>query len=185
VLEPWGPRAILDLATGSGDLALTLRAHFPEARIVGTDFCYPMLARARSKGLTSLVAADALRLPFAGSVFDAVTVAFGLRNMSSWPLALQEMRRVLKPGGHVLLLDFSIPPRPWRGPYRAYLHHCLPRLAGWLTGERTAYEYLADSIERFPAGGAMRQLLEENGFDAATSERLTTGIVSLYTGRRG
>ncbi len=184
VLKPWAPGAILDLATGSGDLALTLRARFPEARIVGTDFCYPMLARARAKGLASLVAADGLRLPFAEGSFDAVTVAFGLRNMSSWPLALREMRRVLREAGHILILDFSIPPPPWRGLYRAYLHYCLPRLAGVLTGERTAYEYLADSIERFPAGEAMRRLIEENGFAAATAERLTTGIVSLYTARR-
>jgi len=184
VLRPWTPRAILDLATGSGDLALTLRGHFPGARIVGADFCYPMLSRARAKGLAELVTADALRLPFADETFDAVTVAFGLRNMNSWPLALREMRRVLKSAGHILILDFSIPPFPWRGPYRLYLHRFLPRLAGLLTGERTAYQYLADSIERFPSGGAMARLIEENGFEAATCEPLTTGIVSLYTGRR-
>jgi len=184
VLRPWDPRIILDVATGSGDLALTLRGHFPNARVVGADFCHPMLARARAKGLANLVAADGLLLPFADSAFDAVTIAFGLRNMRSWPLAVREFRRVLKPAGRMLILDFSLPPLPLRGLYRFYLHRCLPRLAGSLTGERGAYQYLAESIERFPRGSAMLRLLKDNGFDAETCEPLTAGIVSLYTARR-
>jgi demethylmenaquinone methyltransferase/2-methoxy-6-polyprenyl-1,4-benzoquinol methylase len=93
------------------------------------------------------------------------------------------MHRVLKPGGHVLILDFSVPPAPLRWVYRPYLHRVLPWIAGCLTGERGAYEYLGDSIERFPSGAAMCRLLEEAGFASPSAERLTGGIVSLYTGR--
>ena len=183
IVRAWQPERVLDLATGSGDLAITLRRACPWAHIVGADFCVPMLQEARRKNSGPVVAADGLALPFAAASFDVVTVAFGLRNMASWPGALAQMRRVLRPGGHVLILDFSVPPAPLRWVYRPYLHHVLPRIAGWLTGERGAYEYLGESIERFPAGAAMCALLEEAGFENPSAERLTGGIVSLYTGR--
>ena len=181
IVRGWNPGAILDLATGSGDVALTLRRHCPQARIVGADFCVPMLREARRKGAGPVVAADGLALPFASGAFDVLTVAFGLRNMASWPGALREMRRVLRPGGHVLILDFSVPPAPLRWVYRPYLHRVLPWLAGLLTGERGAYEYLGASIEKFPSGQAMCALLEDAGFSAARAERLSGGIVTLYT----
>ena len=183
IVSEWRPERILDLATGSGDVALTLKRHCPGALILGADFCHPMLLQARAKGVENLVAADGMQLPFADGAFDVVTIAFGLRNMASWPGALREMARVLKPGGHLLILDFSIPPPPWRGVYRFYLHRILPRLAGLLTREKSAYDYLADSIEKFPQGGAMTRLIDTNGFDGATWEPLSGGIVSLYTGR--
>jgi len=183
IVRSWNPERILDLATGSGDMALTLRAHCPQAQIVGADFCVPMLHEARRKGAGPVLAADGLALPFAGEAFDVVTVAFGLRNMASWPEALREIRRVLRPGGHLLILDFSVPPPPLRGVYRFYLHRLLPRVAGWLTGERGAYEYLGQSIERFPAGKAMCALLESTGLTEPRAERLSGGIVSLYTAR--
>lgn len=184
IVQSWQPARILDLATGSGDVALSLRRACPSAQIVGADFCVPMLREARAKNSGQVVAADGLALPFAAESFDVVTVAFGLRNMASWPGALAQMHRVLRPGGHVLILDFSVPPAPLRWVYRPYLHHVLPWIAGWLTGERGAYEYLGDSIERFPSGAAMCRLLEEAGFSAPSAERLTGGIVSLYTGSR-
>ncbi len=149
--------------------------------MTGADFCEPMLERAREKGLRRTVLADALRLPFPDASFDAVTVAFGLRNMESWPGALREMSRVLTPGGHLLVLDFSMPQAPLRGPYRLYLHHVLPVIAGIVTREKSAYRYLGDSIEKFPAGPAMLSLLEGCGFGSALCEPLTAGIVSLYT----
>ena len=183
IVERWEPRAILDLATGSGDLALTLQRRLPKARIVGADFCEPMLARARAKGLKEVVTADALNLPFAENTFDVVTVAFGLRNMRSWPGALAEMRRVLRGDGHILILDFSLPKGPLRAAYRLYLHRCLPGLAGLVTGERDAYRYLADSIERFPRGEAMLDLIRQSGFEGETGESLTAGVASIYTGR--
>ncbi|MEI6562240.1 MAG: ubiquinone/menaquinone biosynthesis methyltransferase [Verrucomicrobiota bacterium] len=183
IVRSWNPSRILDLATGSGDVALTLRRHCPQAHIVGADFCVPMLREAVRKGSGPVVAADGLALPFAPESFDAVTVAFGLRNMASWPGALGEMRRVLRPGGHVLILDFSVPPPPLRALYRFYLHRLLPRFAGWLTGERGAYEYLGESIERFPSGQAMCALLESAGFAEPSAQPLSGGIVSLYTAK--
>src|SRR6185369_4512184 len=125
---------------GSGDLALTLRAACPNALVVGADFCHPMLRVARGKGVEHLVTADGLALPFADETFDVVTVAFGLRNMASWPAALAEMRRVLRPGGHVLILDFSVPPPPLVWLYRPYLHHVLPWIADLVTRQKAAYD---------------------------------------------
>jgi demethylmenaquinone methyltransferase/2-methoxy-6-polyprenyl-1,4-benzoquinol methylase len=140
-----------------------------------------MLARAREKGLHRAILADALHLPFPDASFQAVTVAFGLRNMESWPAALREMSRVLTPAGHLLILDFSMPPPPLRAPYRFYLHHLLPIIAGIVTREKSAYQYLGASIEKFPAGPAMLSLLTESGFTSPTCRPLTGGIVSLYT----
>lgn len=182
IVRGWQPTRLLDLATGSGVLAGTLRRFNPGTRIVGADFCLPMLQQARaSRRVERLVVADAMGLPFADGAFDAVTVAFGLRNMPSYAGALREMRRMLRPGGHLLVLDFSVPDGWWRGGYRVYLHHCLPRVAGWLSGERNAYEYLAESIERFPRGQGMLRLLNEAGFSEASVQALNGGIVSLYT----
>ncbi len=182
LVQGWRPARLLDLATGSGVLAATLGRACPEATVIGADFCLPMLQQAQAgRGLRRLVVADAMRLPFADGVFDAVTVAFGLRNMPSYLGALREMRRVVKPGGHLLILDFSVPGGWWRGAYRYYLHRWLPRIAGAVSGERGAYEYLAESIERFPRGEIMLRLLVEAGFAEAYAEELTGGIVSLYT----
>ena len=182
IVRAWGPGRLLDLATGSGVLAATLARACPEAAIIGADFCLPMLQRAQTaRGLRRLVVADAMRLPFDDGAFDAVTVAFGLRNMPSYLGALREMRRTLRPGGHLLVLDFSVPGGWWRGVYRYYLHRWLPRIAGALSGERGAYEYLAESIERFPRGENMLRLLAEAGFVEARAEELSGGIVSLYT----
>lgn len=176
------PAAILDVATGSGDLALEMRKLCPDARVVGTDFCEPMLEQANKRGLAETVVADALNLPFSDGEFDALTVGFGLRNMSDWSKALQEMSRVLRPGGLLVVLDFSLPQgKIRRGLYRAYLHKVLPRVAGVMTGKRHAYEYLGGTIEDFPAGEAMCELIEANGFKAAAARALSTGIASIYT----
>ena len=184
LVRGWNPARILDLATGSGDLAITLRAACPQAFIVGADFCHPMLCEARRKGAPNLIVADGMRMPFADGTFDALTVAFGLRNMESWPGALREMARVLRPGGHLLVLDFSLPPPPLRWLYRPYLHHILPHIAALLTREQAAYDYLGDSIEKFPHGPAMCALLIEAGFIEAKCQPLTGGIVSLHTAQR-
>ncbi len=180
IVRQWRPRQLLDLATGSGDLALAIQRKLPETEITGADFSPGMLAVARGKGLKNTVVADALQLPFADGSFDAVTVAFGLRNMADWPAAMREMARVLRPGGHLLVLDFSLPQGALRPPYRFYLHRCLPWIAGLVTGERGAYQYLGASIEKFPSGATMCELLMRNGFHDASAQPLSGGIVTIY-----
>ncbi len=184
VVAAWNPTQILDLATGSGDLALSLRAACPRSFVVGADFCHPMLREARRKELPDLVTADAMHLPFAPGAFDSLTVAFGLRNMESWSGALAEMGRVIRANGHLLILDFSVPPAPLRWLYRPYLHHILPRVANFLTTEKSAYDYLGASIESFPSGPSMCELITSCGFRDATCTPLSGGIVSLYTAIR-
>ncbi|HCN30519.1 MAG TPA: methyltransferase [Verrucomicrobiales bacterium] len=176
-----GPGMILDLATGSGDLAVEMQRRCPRALIIGADFSQPMMRRAQERNFHQLITADGTRLPFQDAVFDAVTVAFGLRNMASWPGALGEMRRVLKPGGMLLILDFSRPRAPLvRKGYGFYLRHVMPRVAGWITGQRAAYEYLCSSVERFPSGPEMEALIRSCGFAETRAEPLSFGIATLY-----
>ena len=177
------PSRILDVATGTGDLALELQRACPSAEVTGADFCEEMLELARDRGLKQSLVADGLKLPFADDSFDAVTVAFGLRNMSDWKKGLQEMSRVVRPSGFVLVLDFSLPDGVLRRPYAYYLNRILPRIAGILTGQRDAYDYLAGSVERFPSGGAMLDLFEEAGLSEPTWKPLTQGIASIYTAK--
>ncbi|MFZ4387556.1 MAG: ubiquinone/menaquinone biosynthesis methyltransferase [Chthoniobacterales bacterium] len=185
LIRPWNPATVLDVATGTGDLAMAIRKTCPDARVVGADFCAPMLNVARKNGLPELVVADGMNLPFADQNFDVVTAAFGLRNMASWETGLSEMARVLKPGGHLLILDFSLPTLPVIRPlYRAYLHHVLPIMAGIVTGRKDAYEYLGVSIEQFPSGNKMTSLIESCGFKNAMAHPLTLGTVSIYTAIR-
>ena len=186
IVRGWRPDRVLDLATGSGVFAAAIARSCPGAMIVGADFCHPMLLRAQeAKRVKRLTVADAMRLPFMDGCFDVVTVAFGLRNMASWPGALEEMCRVLRPGGHLLVLDFSLPRGWWGGLYRFYLDRCLPPIAGMVVGERDPYEYLAESIGRFPSGDTMVGLIQGCGFTAGTHETLSGGIVSLYTATAG
>lgn len=176
------PHRILDLATGSGDLALALRKASPHSLVVAADFCLPMLEIARGKRVPALVQADALQLPFQDGEFDALTVAFGLRNMAAWDEALQEMARVLRPGGVLLVMDFSLPEfRPLRIIYRLYLHKLLPRFAAVITGNKEAYEYLGSSIESFPRGRKMEELMQASGFTEFRARPLCLGVASIYT----
>jgi len=179
------PKKILDLATGSGDLATALAKASPTAAVVGADFCLPMLEVARNKKVPRLIQADGLSLPFQSESFDALTVAFGLRNMASWEIALKEMSRVLRPGSLLLVMDFSLPTfGPFLGIYRLYLHHVLPRIAALLTGNKEAYEYLGSSIESFPRGEQMFSLLTQCGYETPKQHPLFFGIASIYTARR-
>ena len=187
IIRDLQPANLLDLATGTGDLALEISRQCPGLAITGADFSAPMLeyaARRKVPGLT-LIEADAMHLPFPDASYDAVTVAFGLRNMASWPDAIWEMARVTRPGGSLVVLDFSLPAsRLLRSPYRTYLHRVLPRIAGWITGQHNAYAYLAGSIEQFPSGEAMCDLLKANGFRSATAIPVSMGIASIYVARR-
>lgn len=183
-IRQWKPARLLDVASGTGDLALEIQDQCPQCEVIASDFCAEMLAHAASRGVAKTLVADALNLPFPGGGFDVVTVAFGLRNMADYPAALREMLRVLKPGGRLVILDFSLPGGLLRAPYRLYLHHVLPRMAGWLTRQRDAYEYLGGSIEAFPSGKAMTGLLESCGFVETRATPLTGGVVSIYEGTR-
>ena len=180
----WRPRRVLDLATGSGDLALAISRRLPDVTIIGADFSPEMLAIAQAKGLRETVVADALDLPFPDCAFDCVTVAFGLRNMADLSAALREMARVLVPQGHLLVLDFSTPRPPLLAFYRFYLHRCLPTLAAFLTGQKEAYDYLGASIEKFPSGDLMLRLIESNGFANANAQEMTNGVVTIYTAQK-
>jgi demethylmenaquinone methyltransferase/2-methoxy-6-polyprenyl-1,4-benzoquinol methylase len=184
IVASWQPRDVLDLATGTGDLALAMGARLPNANIVAADFSPEMLEIARGKGVGNTVLADALQLPFESGSFDAVTVAFGLRNMADWDFALAEMARALRNEGRLLLLDFSLPTGTLRPAYRFYLHRCLPFFASAVTGQKAAYDYLGGSIEKFPSGGPMLELIERNGFTNAVAEPQTCGIATIYTARK-
>lgn len=179
------PGFVLDVATGSGDLAAAVLRRCPDARVVGVDFCAPMLEHARKRGLPELLVADGMDLPFEDSSVDVLTIGYGLRNMESWTGAVTEFSRVLKPGGTLVVLDFSLPTNPMlRSVYRLYLHHVLPRIAGILTGNRAAYQYLGDSIERFPRGDEMKRLITSHGFESAEAYPLAGGISSVYVGEK-
>ena len=184
VVAKWAPPCVLDAATGSGDFAVELQRKMPSAKVSGLDFSPEMLALARRKGVRETIVGDVLALPFAEQSFDAVTVAFGLRNMRDWAAALREMRRILTSSGHLLVLEFSLPHNPMlRAAYRFYLHQIVPRLAAVITGEESAYEYLGASIETFPSGHAMCEFIESNGFQNATADPMTAGIVTIYTAK--
>src|SRR6266581_6556734 len=185
IVASWQPKKIVDLATGTGDLALALQKKLPDAQIVGVDFLPQMLELAKGKGVRQTVVADAMRLPFADAFFDCATVAFGLRNMENWGGALREMARVLGTNGHLLVLEFSLPQLSiLRALYRFYLHRCLPILGSFLTRQKNAYDYLGVSIEEFPSGETMLQLIEASGFLNANAEPLSGGIVTIYTARK-
>ena len=174
------PASILDVATGSGDLAAAVLRRCPGARMVATDFCDPMLEHARKRGLPEVAVADAMDLPFEDAEFDAVTVGFGLRNMSSYPGAIAEMGRVVSKTGTLAVLDFSLPDPPLSWIYRPYLRWILPTVGGWITGQRAAYEYLCGSIHQFPSGREMTLMIEENGFRNCRAIPLCGGIASIY-----
>jgi demethylmenaquinone methyltransferase/2-methoxy-6-polyprenyl-1,4-benzoquinol methylase len=185
IAASWSPKKIVDLATGTGDLALALQRKMPETEVIASDFLPEMIELAKRKGIRRAVVADAMNLPFESSSFDCATVAFGLRNMENWSSALREMWRVLEPNGHLLVLEFSLPQLSiLRAIYRVYLHRCLPVIGSVLTKRRNAYDYLGDSIEKFPSGNAMLSLMEANGFTDASAEPLSGGIVTIYSARR-
>jgi demethylmenaquinone methyltransferase/2-methoxy-6-polyprenyl-1,4-benzoquinol methylase len=182
IVASWRPGKIVDLATGTGDLALALQKKLPDAEVTGVDFVPEMLDLAQRKGVRQTILADAMQLPFSDGSFDCVTIAFGLRNMENWGGALAEMSRVLGRDGHLLVLEFSLPTRSIvRAIYRLYLHRCLPLLGSLLTRKKSAYDYLGDSIEEFPSGHAMIDLIEASGFRHATLQPLSYGIATIYT----
>src|SRR5262245_18578487 len=182
IVGGWHPHTIADLATGTGDLALAMQKKLPHADVTGVDFLPEMLELAQRKGVRRVVLADAMKLPFDNASFDCVTISFGLRNLENCSAAPTEMRRILNPKGHLLVLQFSLPTTPiLRSAYRFYLHRCLPLLGSFLTQKKSAYYYLGDSIEDFPHGNAMCELMRGTGYNSASFEPMTGGIVTIYT----
>ena len=185
-----GQRA-LDVAGGTGDLAAGLaRQVGPGGRVVLTDINAAMLARGRDRLLdrgfaagVDYVRADAERLPFANASFDCVTIGFGLRNVTDKPATLASMYRVLKPGGQLLILEFSKPVAPGLGPvYDAYSFQVLPALGQLVVRDADSYRYLAESIRMFPDQAALTALMQSAGFDGCRHHNLSGGIVALHRG---
>jgi len=180
---------VLDVACGTGDLSLELNKN-SKAQILGTDFCRPMLAFAKSKSVQEAhsipyIEADALALPFEDSEFDAVTIAFGLRNLANVTDGLKELGRILKPRGRLAILEFSAPIVPGFGQlFNFYFSHILPRIGGAVSGSRGAYEYLPDSVSKFPNQKNLVALMEQTGFDSVKYRNLTGGIAALHCGTR-
>ncbi len=184
---------LLDVATGTGDLLLSLVTESSRiTRAVGVDVADKMLQIGRKKikalGLAipiELQNADACELPFEDSSFDIVTIGFGIRNVANPMKALSEMLRVLRPGGRLIVLEFSIPRNFLvKAVYLAYFRHVLPRIAGLFTGQRDAYQYLNRTVEKFPCGGAFVEMMRDAGFKQIRARRLTCGVAQIYFGDR-
>jgi len=193
-VAPQGTAPILDVCTGTADLALAYwRQGRGKQRIVGTDFCRPMLAiaaeklrRAGAKERIHLVEADTLHLPFADDVFQIVCVAFGLRNLADTQAGLREMARVCRPGGKVVVLEFSLPRGRWWGAvYGWYFRRVLPWLGQALApNTQGAYNYLPASVQPFPQAEALLACMEAAGLSEVCYEPFTFGVASLYVGEK-
>jgi demethylmenaquinone methyltransferase/2-methoxy-6-polyprenyl-1,4-benzoquinol methylase len=184
----------LDVCTGTGDLALAIAAAAPRGvRVVGSDFCHAMLEIARQKKTPTgadqpvdFVEADSQQLPLASDLFQCVTVAFGLRNVADTDQGLREMTRVCRPGGQVLVLEFSKPSIVGlRQLYGFYFSHVLPRVGQWMArNDKSAYEYLPESVGKFPDGQALADRMTAAGLVDVTFQPLTFGICTIYVGTK-
>lgn len=187
-----GPtKRVLDLAAGTLDVSLAIRRRYPEASVPAMDFCPPMLLHGRKKlkgansRLVMPAAADAKHLPLPDECVDAVTIAFGIRNILPRNEAFAEMARVLVPGGRACILEFgSGKQKIWGGLYNFYLNRVLPGIGKCISHDGSAYEYLADTIRRFPAAEELEEEMREAGFAAAWHIPLTSGIVCLHIGEK-
>lgn len=188
-----GTAPVLDVCTGTGDLAIEIRRRFgTKVPVFGSDFCHQMLAigidkSARSAGSeVHYVEADSQNLPFSSDMFQCVTVAFGLRNVAETDRGLQEMLRVCKPGGQVAVLEFSQPTAlGLKQSYNFYFKHVLPRVGQWMArNDKSAYEYLPASVSQFPSGQVLARRMEANGIHNVKMHPMTFGVVTLYEGTK-
>jgi demethylmenaquinone methyltransferase / 2-methoxy-6-polyprenyl-1,4-benzoquinol methylase len=179
---------VLDIAGGTGDLSLAFAAKVgPTGKVVHTDINEAMLREGRNRLLDKGVVlpttvCDAESLPFANDSFHIVTVAFGLRNMTHKDAALKEMLRVLKPGGKLLVLEFSKVAKPLEKAYDWYSFNILPKLGQWVAGDADSYRYLAESIRMHPGQEELRQLMKSVGFGHVDVHNLSAGVVALHLG---
>jgi len=191
LLRPLNPRQLLDVATGTGDFALQALSLNPE-KITGVDISDGMLQVGRKKMQDRNVAdkivlqlADSENLPFEENKFDAVTVGFGVRNFEHLERGLEEIFRVLKPGGVAVILEFSRPRKfPFKQGYNFYFKFILPKIGRIVSSDKAAYTYLPESVEAFPDGEDFLRILRDVGFKQTQCKSLTFGISSIYTGTK-
>jgi demethylmenaquinone methyltransferase/2-methoxy-6-polyprenyl-1,4-benzoquinol methylase len=202
-----GCKLVLDVATGTGDLAFETLAQHPDARIIGLDFVPEMLKIAREKASArassdrarhpeaatrttceslALLAGDALRIPFPDGAFDGVVTGFALRNVTDIPAAFAEMARVTRPGGRVACLEIAKPQSPlFKGLFALYFYRLVPLLGGWITGQRSAYTYLPHSLSEFLNPDQIASVMSETGWREVSYRRLMLGTVAVHSGIRG
>ncbi len=180
---------VLDCATGTGDFAIEFKKKVGvEGRVIGTDFCAEMMetgpSKAKKKSLEiEFQVADAMNLPYSDDQFDSCSIAFGIRNVDDPFVCLNEMARVVKPGGTVVVLEFGQPKGPIRIPFQLYSKYVMPTVGGLLSGNKEAYEYLPETSARFPAGKAFLDMMEKTGkFKAQSATKLQGGIAYIYVG---
>lgn len=187
-LKPYKPQSILDIATGTGDFAIQAAQTLQPKQVTGTDISEGMMNVGRQKvkalkldSVISFAKEDCMALSFEDNTFDAVTAAFGIRNFQNLDQGLREMCRVLKPGGHLCIVELTSPVMfPMKQLFKVYSHTVLPLYGRFISGDRVAYSYLTATIEAFPQGERMVGILKAAGFAEATFKRLTLGICTLY-----
>ena len=191
-LRPFAPKSILDIATGTGDLAISMQRNLNADRIIGADISEGMMDVGRQKvaeaGLSEHISfeyQDCTALTYAEDSFDAVTAAFGVRNFEDIEQGIREMYRVLRPNGHVMILELSTPEHfPMKQLYSIYSKWVIPTIGRLFSKEQSAYSYLPASIKVVPQGKVMTALLSRVGFSEVQARTLTFGICSLYTGTK-
>lgn len=191
-LKQHRPKLMLDIATGTGDFAIMANKRLQPEKIIGIDISEGMLEVGRQKiakqGLTdkiTLQLGDSETISFPDQTFDAITVAFGVRNFENLEKGLAEMRRVLKPGAKLVILEFSNPTVfPIKQLYNLYFRYITPLLGKWVAKSKAAYSYLPESVKAFPQGEVMCNILTNTGFQAVTCKKLTFGICSIYCATR-
>lgn len=188
VLKGYNPKTMIDIATGTGDFALLNYLELQPKRLVGVDISEGMMEIARKKaeklgtgGVVSFQKADCAHLPFADESFEAATVAFGVRNFELLDKSLEEIRRILKPGCPLVILELSEPPKfPMKQGFRFYANFILPLVGKMISKDSNAYTYLPKSIRAFPQGEVMNKIILKAGFEKVVFKRLTGGICTLY-----
>ena len=191
-LQPYGPQTILDIATGTGDFAILSAQMLKPQRLIGADISEGMMQIGREKvskagleGVITFEKQDCLALSYPTATFDAVIAAFGIRNFADLDKGLKEMCRVLKPGAHLSIVELTTPVSfPMKQLFRIYSHTVLPIYGRLISRDTSAYSYLTKTIEAFPQGELMVDILKKAGFSEASFRRLTFGICTLYTARK-
>ena len=191
-LQPYGPQTILDIATGTGDFAILAAQMLKPQRLIGADISEGMMQIGREKvskagleGVITFEKQDCLALSYPTATFDAVIAAFGIRNFADLDKGLKEMCRVLKPGARLSIVELTTPVSfPMKQLFRIYSHTVLPIYGRLISRDTSAYSYLTKTIEAFPQGELMVDILKKAGFSEASFRRLTFGICTLYTARK-